>query len=72
MKATESLNDKQKRAFILRDLEGHHIDEVSEIMDMPEATVRWYLHRARIKLRKELRRKYPDDIGGVGLLEQGN
>jgi RNA polymerase sigma-70 factor (ECF subfamily) len=72
MKATESLNDKQKKAFVLRDLEGHHIDEVSEIMDMPEATVRWYLHRARIKLRKELRRKYPDDLGGVGSIGQSN
>jgi RNA polymerase sigma-70 factor (ECF subfamily) len=58
LKAAESLNDKQKAAFILRDLEGHQIDEVSEILDMPEATVRWYLHRARIRLRKELKRHY--------------
>lgn len=58
LKAAEALNDKQKAAFILRDLEGHQIDEVSEILDMPEATVRWYLHRARIRLRKELKRHY--------------
>jgi RNA polymerase sigma-70 factor (ECF subfamily) len=58
LKAAEALNDKQKAAFVLRDLEGHQIDEVSEILDMPEATVRWYLHRARIRLRRELRRRY--------------
>ncbi len=65
LKAAEALNEKQKAAFILRDLEGHQIDEVSEIMDMPEATVRWYLHRARIKLRKELKRHYSGFIGAV-------
>jgi len=58
LKAAEALNDKQKAAFVLRDLEGHQIDEVSEILEMPEATVRWYLHRARIRLRRELRRRY--------------
>jgi RNA polymerase sigma-70 factor (ECF subfamily) len=63
LKAAEALNDKQKAAFILRDLEGHQIDEVSEILDMPEATVRWYLHRARIRLRKELKRRYSSYLG---------
>ena len=65
LKATESLNEKQKAAFILRDLEGHQIDEVSEILEMPEATVRWYLHRARIRLRKELKRNYSSYLGSI-------
>ncbi len=65
LKAADTLNDKQKAAFILRDLEGHQIDEVSEILDMPEATVRWYLHRARIRLRKELKRTYGGYLGTV-------
>jgi len=65
LKATESLNEKQKAAFILRDLEGHQIDEVSEILEMPEATVRWYLHRARIRLRKELKRNYSSYLGAI-------
>lgn len=59
LQAADSLNDKQKAAFILRDIDGHEIEEVSEILGMPEATVRWYLHRARLRLRKELLRKYP-------------
>ncbi len=57
--ATRSLNDKQRSAFLLRDVEGCKIDDVANIMDMPEATVRWYLHRARTKIRRELSRKCP-------------
>lgn len=57
--ATESLNDKQRSAFVLRDVEGCKIDDVANIMNMPEATVRWYLHRARTKIRRELTRKCP-------------
>lgn len=57
--AAKSLNDKQRSAFILRDVEGCKIDDVANIMDMPEATVRWYLHRARNKIRRELVRKCP-------------
>lgn len=58
-RAAESLNDKQRSAFVLRDVEGCKIDDVADIMNMPEATVRWYLHRARTKIRRELSRKCP-------------
>jgi len=58
-KAAEKLNEKQKSAFYLRDIEGCKINDVAEIMDMPEATVRWYLHRARHKVKRELIRKCP-------------
>lgn len=57
--AAENLNDKQKSAFLLRDVEGCKINDVAEIMNMPEATVRWYLHRARHKVKRELLRKCP-------------
>jgi len=57
--ATMLLNDKQRSAFMLRDVEGCKIDDVASIMEMPEATVRWYLHRARNKIRRELTRKCP-------------
>jgi RNA polymerase sigma-70 factor (ECF subfamily) len=57
--ATDSLNDKQRSAFMLRDVEGCKIGDVANIMNMPEATVRWYLHRARNKIRRELTRKCP-------------
>nr|HPI33046.1 sigma-70 family RNA polymerase sigma factor [candidate division Zixibacteria bacterium] len=37
--ATASLTDKQRSAFVLRDVEGCRIDDVADIMNMPEATV---------------------------------
>lgn len=57
--AAGSLNDKQRSAFQLRDIDGCHIDDVANIMNMPEATVRWYLHRARAKVKRELLKKCP-------------
>ncbi len=65
--ATETLNDKQKSAFLLRDMKGSKISEVADIMDMPEATVRWYLHRARTKITKELVRNCPHLLIMFGL-----
>ncbi|UCG60483.1 MAG: sigma-70 family RNA polymerase sigma factor [Candidatus Zixiibacteriota bacterium] len=65
--ATKSLNEKQRSAFILRDVEGCKIDDVANIMNMPEATVRWYLHRARTKVRKELMRNCPQLLILLGI-----
>lgn len=65
--AADSLNEKQRSAFMLRDVEGCKIDDVAEIMEMPEATVRWYLHRARIRIRKELVRKCPQLLLLLGI-----
>ncbi len=59
IRALEALNQKQRDAFILRDLEGLKFDAVASIMKIPEATVRWYLHRARLRLQKDLRKKCP-------------
>ena len=57
--AANSLNQKQRSAFLLRDVQGCRVDDVANIMNMPEATVRWYLHRARARIRKELNRRCP-------------
>lgn len=66
--ATRSLSDKQRSAFVLRDIEGCDIDEVANSMNVSEATVRWYLHRARTKIRKELRRECPQVLRFLGIL----
>lgn len=66
-KAMAVLNEKQKSVFVLRDLEGLDIKEVAEITSMPQATVRWYLHRARSKLRDELLRHYSGILEGSGI-----
>jgi RNA polymerase sigma-70 factor (ECF subfamily) len=65
--ASRSLSDKQYSAFVLRDLEGCRIDDVADIMNVPEATVRWYLHRGRAKIRKELLRRCPHLLLALGL-----
>jgi RNA polymerase sigma-70 factor (ECF subfamily) len=67
VEAAERLNGKQKSAFVLRDLEGCHIDDVANIMDMPEATVRWYLHRAQQKIKKDLLRRCPSLLIALGI-----
>lgn len=64
--AAMSLNEKQRHAFMLRDMNGCNIDDVANIMDMPEATVRWYLHRARAKIKKELLKKCPQLLMNMG------
>ena len=65
--AAQRLSGKQKSAFILRDIEGCQIDDVANIMEMPEATVRWYLHRARQKIRKDLLRRCPGLLIALGI-----
>jgi RNA polymerase sigma-70 factor (ECF subfamily) len=65
--AADLLNEKQKSAFMLRDLQGCNINDVASIMNMPEATVRWYLHRARTKIKKELMKKCPQLLISLGL-----
>jgi RNA polymerase sigma-70 factor (ECF subfamily) len=64
--AADLLNEKQKSTFVLRDMEGCNINDVAGIMNIPEATVRWYLHRARTKIKKELLKKCPQLLFGMG------
>ncbi|HEX9916883.1 MAG TPA: sigma-70 family RNA polymerase sigma factor [candidate division Zixibacteria bacterium] len=63
----ESLNSKQKSVFVLRDLEGLDINEIAQITQMPQATVRWYLHRARAKLKGELIKHHPLVLKRMGV-----
>ena len=63
----DALNPRQKAVFVLRDLEGLDIREVAQITDMPQATVRWYLHRARSKLRSELTKHHTELLKKMGI-----
>jgi len=65
--AAGKLNPKQRSAFLLRDVGERKVDDVAGIMDMPEATVRWYLHRARSRIRKELLRRCPHLLFLLGI-----
>ena len=66
--AAKSLSEKQRSVFVQRDLQGRDIDEVADSLNVSEATVRWYLHRARTKIRKELRRECPQVLQFLGIL----
>ncbi|MFC2150394.1 RNA polymerase sigma factor [Calditrichota bacterium] len=54
------LNEKQRAAFILSDIQGFSADEVADILDCPKTTLRWYLHQARKSIRTEIMQKYPE------------
>ncbi len=64
--ATQGLNEKQRSAFVLRDVDGFNINDVADTMDMPVATVRWYLHRARTIVKKDLLKKCPHLLLALG------
>jgi RNA polymerase sigma-70 factor (ECF subfamily) len=52
--ALATLPAVQRAAFELREVEQRPTEEVAEILNLPPATVRVYLHRARLKLRTAL------------------
>lgn len=54
------LSEKQRLAFVLRDLEGLPAPEVAAVLDCQESTVRNHLYNARKYLREEMQRRYPE------------
>ncbi len=54
-KAMETLPEKYKTAFVLRDIEELPYDEVAKIMNIPLGTVKSRVNRARAMLRDKLR-----------------
>ena len=53
-KLTEELPPKQKMIFVLRDLQGLNIQEVSEILHLSKSSVKTNLVYARKYLRQKL------------------
>ena len=54
--ALNRLEQKYKEVFILRIVEGKSVKETSYYLDLPENTVKTYLHRARQKLIIDMRK----------------
>jgi RNA polymerase sigma-70 factor (ECF subfamily) len=50
----EDLTPKQRVVFILRDLQGAEMDEISEITSMSKGTVKSNLYYARLNIREKL------------------
>jgi RNA polymerase sigma-70 factor, ECF subfamily len=54
--AVNSLDEEHRLVVILRDIEDLSIEEICEITDLPDGTVKSRLHRARLALRKKLQK----------------
>ncbi|MCP4202111.1 MAG: RNA polymerase sigma factor [bacterium] len=54
------LSARQSKAFLLREVEGLSSKEVAEVLECSESTVRNHLFAARVKLRRELSRRFPE------------
>lgn len=52
--AIATLNPDQQALIALHDVEGHTLQELSEILDTPTGTLKSRLHRARQSLRENL------------------
>ena len=53
-RAVARLPGRERRVFVLKDVEGFKHGEIARMLGLPEATVRTLLHRAVGRLRKEL------------------
>ena len=58
------LSEKQKAAFVLREMQDCETNEIAEILGCGESTVRNHLFNARRILRKEIGRLFPEFLRG--------
>jgi RNA polymerase sigma-70 factor (ECF subfamily) len=52
--AVDMLPQKQKTVFVMRYYQGHKINDIAILLGCATGTVKRYLHRATLKLRKDL------------------
>jgi len=69
-RAVSRLPGRERRVFVLKDIEGFKHEEIGRMLGIPEATVRTLLHRAVRKLRKELAEFRPA-ANGNPVFEEG-
>ena len=53
-RAVADLPDNFRSVFVLREIEGLSIEETADALDIPAATVKTRLHRARVRLQQAL------------------
>jgi RNA polymerase sigma-70 factor (ECF subfamily) len=54
-----NLPDLCSRVFNLFAIDGYSHKEISELLDIPEGTSKWYLSEARKKLKELLLKEFP-------------
>ncbi|UCD38095.1 MAG: sigma-70 family RNA polymerase sigma factor [Fidelibacterota bacterium] len=52
--AVNELPQKQKTVFVMRYYQGHKLGDIATLLGLTTGTVKRYLHRATLKLRKDL------------------
>jgi RNA polymerase sigma-70 factor (ECF subfamily) len=57
-----AIGERQRAAFVLREIEGFATEEVAEILEVTPSTVRNLVHQARQGLRREMRKRFPEYI----------
>ncbi len=60
VKLAKQLTPKQQSVFILRDLEGLAVEEVSEVTSMDQGQIKSNLYYARLKIREGLTKHYQE------------
>ena len=63
-RAAEQLGERQRLAFVLRELEGYSSDETAEMMGIASSTVRNLVMQARTGLRAALKKLFPEYVPG--------
>jgi RNA polymerase sigma-70 factor (ECF subfamily) len=59
--ALRRLSEEHRVILVLREMDGHDYETISEVLDLPIGTVRSRLHRARIQMREQLREVLHED-----------
>jgi len=65
LRLSTALPERQRAAFVLRELQGLSTAQVAEVLDVTESTVRNHLLQARRVLRDGIRREYPGLVPSV-------
>ena len=63
--AIEQLPNGYRNVFVLHDIEGYEHEEVARILGCSVGTSKSQLHKARLKLRKLIKRKAPPRLFGL-------
>jgi len=53
-KAIDALPDKLRIVVVLANMEGHSLDDVGKLLDVPEGTIKWRVSEARRQLKEQL------------------
>jgi len=62
----EKLKEEERSLLLLKDIEGYSIHDISELMNMPEGTVKSKIHRARKRAAKLAEESGMTGIGITG------